>query len=154
MTVCTCACMQVCMLIWMDGWMDGWMDVRLHVYKCVSVRVCMRARVCVRVVCVSVYVSISLFQVSVSHSYLVAHVYFLACLCRHFLQAIKNKLVFALQYPLLDNLPTSPDIMEHNPSRKMWKSTSPIALFIVKPGNRRNLQPAAIQMDSKQSKIT
>ena len=152
MTVCTCACMQVCMLIWMDGWMD----VRLHVYKCVCVRACVCAcvRVCVRVVCVNVYVSISLFQVSVSHSYLVAYVYFLACLSRHFLQAIKNKLVFALQYPLLDNLPTSPDIMEHNPSRKMWKSTSPIALFIVKPGNRRNLQPAAIQMDSKQSKIT
>ena len=62
-------------------------------------------------------------------------------------QAISSKMVFVLRYPLLDNLPAMPDIMESRPHRKMWDPTSPITFFAVHPNNRNNLIPIAIQMD-------
>lgn len=64
-------------------------------------------------------------------------------------QAISQRMVFVLRFPLLDNLPAMPDIMESRPHREMWKPTSPIALFAVHPRNRANLVPIAIQMDIK-----
>jgi len=64
-------------------------------------------------------------------------------------KAISYRMVFVLRYPLLDNLPAMPDIMESRPNREMWKPTSPIALFAVHPGKRDNLVPIAIQMDNK-----
>ena len=64
-------------------------------------------------------------------------------------QAISQRMVFVLRYPLLDNLPAMPDIMESRPNREMWKPTSPIALFAVNPRSRDNLVPIAIQMDIK-----
>ncbi|KAL9951788.1 hypothetical protein ACROYT_G044515 [Oculina patagonica] len=64
-------------------------------------------------------------------------------------EAIAKRMVFALRYPLLDNLPAMPDIMESRPGRKMWEPTSPIAFFAVHPKKRSNLVPIAIQMDVK-----
>ena len=58
-------------------------------------------------------------------------------------------MIFVLRYPLLDNLPAMPDIMEFRPSREMWDPTSPIAFFAVHPNSRSNLVPIAIQMDIK-----
>ncbi|KAL9951790.1 hypothetical protein ACROYT_G044517 [Oculina patagonica] len=62
-------------------------------------------------------------------------------------RAIATRMVFVLRYPLLDNLPAMPDIMESRPGREMWEPTSPIAFFAVHPSNRRDLVPIAIQMD-------
>ncbi|KAL9951789.1 hypothetical protein ACROYT_G044516 [Oculina patagonica] len=64
-------------------------------------------------------------------------------------KAISNRMVFVLRYPLLDNLPAMPDIMESRPGRKMREPTSPIAFFAVHPKKRSNLVPVAIQMDVK-----
>ncbi len=61
-------------------------------------------------------------------------------------------MVFVLRYPLLDNLPAMPDIMESRPGREMWEPTSPIAFFAVHPSNRRDLVPIAIQMDVRPGK--
>ena len=58
-------------------------------------------------------------------------------------------MIFVLRYPLLDNLPGMPDIMEFRPGREMWAPTSPIAFFAVHPKSRSNLVPIAIQMDVK-----
>ena len=62
-------------------------------------------------------------------------------------------MVFVLRYPLLDNLPTMPDIAESRPGRKMWEATSPIAFFAVHPNKRKILVPTAIQMDVKPGNI-
>lgn len=64
-------------------------------------------------------------------------------------KAIASRMIFVLRYPLLDNLPAMPDIMEFRPGREMWDPTSPIAFFAVHPDNRSNLVPIAIQMDIK-----
>ena len=64
-------------------------------------------------------------------------------------QAIASRMIFVLRYPLLDNLPAMPDIMEYRPGREMRDPTSPIAFFAVNPTNRSHLVPIAIQMDVK-----
>ena len=69
-------------------------------------------------------------------------------ICSH-AQAIASRMIFVLRYPLLDNLPAMPDIMEFRPGREMWDPTSPIAFFAVNPNDRSNLVPIAIQMDIK-----
>lgn len=58
-------------------------------------------------------------------------------------------MVFVLRYPLLDNIPTMPDIAESRPNRELWNAMSPIALFAVHPRKRDKLVPVAIQMDVK-----
>lgn len=65
-------------------------------------------------------------------------------------QAINEGRVYALRYELCDDLPIEEDITDDDRERKMWKTLSPIALFvsakdIVTKGN--NLVPVAIQMD-------
>ncbi|XP_031553186.1 arachidonate 5-lipoxygenase-like [Actinia tenebrosa] len=65
---------------------------------------------------------------------------------------ISDGSVFVCHFPLFDNIVNVPDITEGNPSRKMWKSMSPIAVFVSRPsadGQTAELVPAAIQMDSK-----
>ena len=69
-------------------------------------------------------------------------------------QAIASRMIFVLRYPLLDNLPAMPDIMEHRPGREMWDPTSPIAFFAVNPTDRSHLVPIAIQMDVKPGMMT
>ena len=64
-------------------------------------------------------------------------------------QAIASRMIFVLRYPLLDNLPAMPDIMEYRPGREMRDPTSPIAFFAVNPTDRSHLVPIAIQMDVK-----
>ena len=64
--------------------------------------------------------------------------------------AIKEGSVFVAQFPLFDNLSTVPDITEPRPTRKMWPSMSPIALFASRPGHKgapAQLRPVAIQLD-------
>ncbi|XP_068693446.1 polyunsaturated fatty acid 5-lipoxygenase-like [Montipora foliosa] len=64
--------------------------------------------------------------------------------------AIKEGSVFVAQFPLFDNISTVPDITEPRPTRKMWPSMSPIALFASRPGDKgapAQLRPVAIQLD-------
>jgi len=66
--------------------------------------------------------------------------------------AIDKGSIFVAQYPLFDNLINVPDITEPRPTRKMWKSLSPIALFASRPGDNgapAQLRPVAIQLDYK-----
>lgn len=71
-------------------------------------------------------------------------------------QIISDGSVFVCEFPLFDNIVNVPDITEGNPSRKMWKSMSPIAVFVSRPspdGQTAELIPTAIQMDSKPGTI-
>ena len=66
-------------------------------------------------------------------------------------QAINEGRVYALRYELCDDLPReTKDITDDDPERTMWKTLSPIALFVSAKDfvtNRNDLVPVAIQMD-------
>ena len=71
--------------------------------------------------------------------------------------AIAAGSIFVVQFPLFDNLVTVPDITEPRPTRKMWPSLSPIALFVSLPGDNgapAQLKPVAIQLDFKPGTAT
>ena len=72
-------------------------------------------------------------------------------------EAIAAGSIFVVQFPLFDNLATVPDITELRPSRNMWPSFSPIALFVSRPGDNgapAQLKPVAIQLDFKPGMVT
>lgn len=72
-------------------------------------------------------------------------------------EAIAAGSIFVVQFPLFDNLVTVPDITEPRPTRKMWNSLSPIALFVSRPGDNgapAQLKPVAIQLDFKPGMVT
>lgn len=64
-----------------------------------------------------------------------------------FLQAIISGRVYVLRYPLCDDLPTQDDITDFDPTRKMRRTQSPVALFVSAPDAPGGLRPVAIQMD-------
>ena len=70
-----------------------------------------------------------------------------------FFQAILNGHIYALRYELCDDLPKEPDLTDkENGTRTMWKTLSPIALFVSVSNvvtNRNDLVAVAIQMDYK-----
>ena len=58
--------------------------------------------------------------------------------------------IYALRYDLCDDLPKEKDLTDSDPKRTMWKTLSPIALFVSTPDfvtEQNNLVPVAIQMD-------
>ena len=60
--------------------------------------------------------------------------------------------IYALRYELCDDLPKEPDLTEKETGRTMWKTLSPIALFVSVPNvvtDRNDLVAVAIQMDHK-----
>lgn len=72
-------------------------------------------------------------------------------------EAIAAGSIFVVQFPLFDNLATVLDITELRPSRNMWPSFSPIALFVSRPGDNgapAQLKPVAIQLDFKPGMVT
>ena len=70
----------------------------------------------------------------------------------NFLQALKKNRLYATRFPLADGLPTLPDITDQDDRRKMWDSTSPIALFYTDKQSPAGIKPLAIQMDYKPGK--
>ena len=58
-------------------------------------------------------------------------------------------LVYALRYELFDDLTSEPDHTDKDSNRTMWKTLSPIALFVSAPDfvtGRNDLVAVAIQM--------
>ena len=64
-----------------------------------------------------------------------------------FFQVITSGRLYALRYPLCDDLPKQLDITDPDPRRKMKPTLSPIALFVATPDSPGGLKPVAIQMD-------
>lgn len=65
-------------------------------------------------------------------------------------KAIKQGRIYALRYELCDDLPIEHDYTEDDNSRTMWKTLSPIALFVSVKNTttlRNDLFAVAIQMD-------
>lgn len=72
-------------------------------------------------------------------------------------EAIAAGSIFVVQFPLFDNLVTVPDITDPRPTRNMWPSLSPTALFVSRPGDNgatAQLKPVAIQLDFKPGMVT
>ena len=69
-----------------------------------------------------------------------------------FLQAVSTGHLFVVRYPLGDDISdVERDFMEPDMNRKVQPFNSPIALFVSKPGDKRDneaqLLPVAIQAD-------
>lgn len=71
--------------------------------------------------------------------------------CSSFIQMAREKSLFAIHYPYLDDLPNVDDITEKRTERRRLKNaTSPIAIFVSvkRPGkDSYELKPVAIQTD-------
>lgn len=65
------------------------------------------------------------------------------------LQAIRDGYLYALRYPMCDDLPTvRPDLTDFDPRRKMRDFLSPIVLLVSAPDSSAGgLKPLAIQID-------
>ena len=58
--------------------------------------------------------------------------------------------IYALRYELFDDLPSEKDYTDEDHGRTMWKTLSPIVLFVSAPDavtERNDLVAVAIQMD-------
>ena len=70
------------------------------------------------------------------------------------LQAIEEGHLYVLYHPNADDLMTLKDEGDQDAKRKMWKFTSPIAIFASVPSqassSEAKLMPVVIQMDHKQ----